>query len=141
MAELDALLESMLTRTEHVKAIMVTDRDGVILAKALHKDSQDGILEPAFSATFAVACEQCGKLGLGTTTSIISTFSSTQIVQFSHPPLILTLLASLDIPPGVLLAAGKDLADPMKMVAEAVARSTAGAGAVGSGNAVVVGRA
>ncbi|KAJ3153247.1 Ragulator complex protein lamtor3 [Geranomyces variabilis] len=123
MAELDTLLDSVLNRTEHVKAILVTDKDGVILAKALHADSGAGILEPAFSATFSVASEQCGKLGLGANKMIVSTFDGDQIVQFNHSPLILTLLASLEADPGVLIAAGRDLAEPMRIVSETVAKT------------------
>ncbi|RKO84282.1 Ragulator complex protein LAMTOR3, partial [Blyttiomyces helicus] len=61
----------------------------------------EGILEPAFSATFSVASDQAGKLGFGKNKMILSTFEQYQIVQFNHSPLILTLLASANANTGM----------------------------------------
>ncbi|KAI8818049.1 Ragulator complex protein LAMTOR3 [Fimicolochytrium jonesii] len=123
MAELDTLLQSVLTDTEHLKAVFMTNKDGVILAKAVDPGFSDHILELAFSATFTVASDQSGKLGLGRNKMIISTFRDDQLVQFNHLPLLLTFLASVEANTGVLIAHGTDLAEPMRIVAELVARA------------------
>ncbi|KAI9098089.1 Ragulator complex protein LAMTOR3 [Phlyctochytrium arcticum] len=125
-SELENLLQRALERTEHLKAVMVSDKDGVIIAKAINPELSDDILEPAFSATFSVASDQTGKLGFGKNTMIMSTFDEDQVVQFNHFPLVLTLLASLDASSGtirMLIDAGKSLAAPMNIVAESVANA------------------
>ncbi|KND03984.1 uncharacterized protein SPPG_01432 [Spizellomyces punctatus DAOM BR117] len=121
--QLQAFLQDLLESTDHLKAVLVTDKDGVILAKATGPDLPDHVLEPAFSATFSVASDQSGKLGFGRNKMIMSTFDEDQVVQFNYSPLILTLLASSKANSGVLIAAGKDLEEPIKIVGESVSKA------------------
>ncbi|TPX65668.1 hypothetical protein SpCBS45565_g05039 [Spizellomyces sp. 'palustris'] len=127
--QLQAFLQELLESTDYLKAVLVTDKDGVILAKATGPDLPDHVLEPAFSATFSVASDQSGKLGFGRNKIIMSTFDEDQVVQFNYTPLILTLLASSKANSGrsscvgVLIAAGKDLEEPIKIVGESVSKA------------------
>ncbi|KAJ3022032.1 hypothetical protein HKX48_007187 [Thoreauomyces humboldtii] len=124
MAEqLDALLESVLARTPQMDAVLLTDKDGVILAHALQPTLPAATLEPAFSATFAVASDQAGRLGLGRSKVIVSTFRHAVVVQFSYTPLILTILGARDANSDVLIKAGRALERPMRVVADAIQKA------------------
>lgn len=67
--------------------IIVTDRDGtpVISAKADDAAIEIGLAtKPTFLATFTMATDQAGKLGLGKNQSIVCMYSNYQVV-YSYP--------------------------------------------------------
>ncbi|RIA94496.1 Ragulator complex protein LAMTOR3-B [Glomus cerebriforme] len=118
--EIQAYFDKLLTRIDGLKAVTVTDRDGVILIKSVSNNVSPRILEPALSTTFAVVSEQASKLGLKKNKSIVSLFGLFQIVQFNHTPLITTLVADSDSNTGVLLDLGDELKDVTDIIASAL---------------------
>ncbi|KAG9291626.1 hypothetical protein G9A89_022045 [Geosiphon pyriformis] len=122
--EIQAYIDKLLSRVDGLKAITVTDREGVILLKAICPEEESstfkGIFEtqPALlSTTFAVVSDQASKLGLKKNRSIVSVFGSHQIVQFNHTPLVTTLVGDSNANTGVLL----DLNDELKEMTEVIA--------------------
>ncbi len=95
---------------------MVTDKDGVILIKAISSDLPKRILEPAFAATFSVSCDQIAKLGLGKHQYMVSTFSNYQLVQFNFSPLVLTFIAVLETQSAVLIHLGRELSESIECI-------------------------
>ncbi|CAI2174170.1 213_t:CDS:2 [Funneliformis geosporum] len=110
-------LQGYFEKIDGLKAVTVTDRDGVILIKSVSNDVSQRVLEPALSTTFAVISDQASKLGLKKNKSIVSLFGIFQIVQFNHTPLITTLVADSDSNTGVLL----DLGDELKEITDVIA--------------------
>ncbi|RIB17117.1 hypothetical protein C2G38_1456410 [Gigaspora rosea] len=56
--ELQSYLDKLLLRIDGLKAITITDQDGVILIKSVSNDVPPRMLEPAISTTFAAVSEQ-----------------------------------------------------------------------------------
>ncbi|KAF0416424.1 Ragulator complex protein LAMTOR3 [Gigaspora margarita] len=109
--ELQSYLDKLLLRIDGLKAITITDQDGVILIKSVSNDVPPRMLEPAISTTFAAVSEQASKLGLKKNKSIVSLYELYQIVQFNHSPLITTLIADSNSNTGVLLDLENELKD------------------------------
>ncbi|CAG8733301.1 17306_t:CDS:2 [Cetraspora pellucida] len=107
-------------RIDGLKAITITDQDGVILIQSVLDDVSPGMLEPAISTTFAAISEQASKLGLKKNKSIVSLHELYQIVQFNHSPLITTLIADANANTGVLLDLETELKDVIDTIAVAL---------------------
>ncbi|KAJ3192809.1 Ragulator complex protein lamtor3 [Entophlyctis luteolus] len=125
--------------TVDLKAILVTDRDGVILYDGeclvdtclcfngwfLSTVEEPGlptkVTQAALSATFSLSCDQMSKLGLGKAQMVMSTFDEYQIVQFLYSPLILSLIAPARANSGQLLEIGTGLEREVQIIAKAVA--------------------
>ncbi|CAB4488549.1 unnamed protein product [Rhizophagus irregularis] len=60
--ELQTYFNKLLTRIDGLKAVTVTDGDGVILIKSVSNDVSPRVLEPALSTTFSVVSDQASKL-------------------------------------------------------------------------------
>ncbi|KAI8836248.1 Ragulator complex protein lamtor3 [Chytriomyces hyalinus] len=118
---LNSHFEMLLQSTSDLKAILVTDRDGVILIKVEEPNLPGKVTKAALSATFSLSCDQVGKLGMGKALMVTSAFDEYQIVQFTYPPLILSLIAPTNANAGLLMEIGSDLKDEILILAQAVA--------------------
>lgn len=59
--------------------------------------------DPLLSSSFPAAAEQSGKLHLGTPLSIVSCYDNYVIVQINLLPLVVTLIAAVDVNVQLLL--------------------------------------
>eukprot|EP01137_Pigoraptor_chileana_P016054 Opistho-2@72546 len=107
--ELQSFFSRLLTRIPGLEAALVTDRDGVIVIKAVTDAVSEQALQSSFLATFALATEQAGKLGLGKNRSVTCMYENHQVIHFGHLPLIISLIASADANTGILLNLEKEL--------------------------------
>jgi len=89
--------------------VLITDRDGVTLAKAVHPDYIEQSVENSLAATFAVATDQASKLRLGKNKMLLSFYKDRLIVHINHLPIVISLIADVDANAGVLLALAPEL--------------------------------
>ncbi|XP_031624649.1 ragulator complex protein LAMTOR3 homolog [Contarinia nasturtii] len=97
----------LIQKVSGIMCIIVTDRDGtpVISAKADDAALEIGLAtKPTFLATYTMATDQAGKLGLGKNQSIVCMYSNYQIIQMNKLPLIVTFIGSEDCNTGHILA-------------------------------------
>lgn len=66
-------------RVNGLFSIIITDRDGVPLVRAVTERAPELALRPNFISTFGMATDQASKLGLGRNKTIISMYSSYQV--------------------------------------------------------------
>ncbi|XP_065838851.1 ragulator complex protein LAMTOR3-like [Oscarella lobularis] len=94
MAEdIQEFFKTLLPTVDGLEGILVTDRDGIPIVKSTMTSIPLPATKPGFLATFSLASEQGGKLGLSHNTAIVSMYSGHQLVQFNHHPLMVTLIA------------------------------------------------
>ncbi|KAI8067917.1 Ragulator complex protein LAMTOR3, partial [Gongronella butleri] len=79
-----------------LKAALLTDRDGVVVLKALSEDAPDKVLDPLLVTNFSISHDQANKLGLERNQMIVSMFDLYQLVQLDQSPLVITLVADAD---------------------------------------------
>ncbi|KAJ3415524.1 Ragulator complex protein lamtor3 [Chytridiales sp. JEL 0842] len=120
MGSLQKAFEETLRCNEDLKAILVTDRDGVILIKAESPNLPPRVTKAALSATFSMASDQASKIGLGKTNMVMSVFDEYQIVQFSYAPLILSLIAPSSANSGLLLDIGTKFGPQINVLSNVV---------------------
>ncbi|CAG8597220.1 7378_t:CDS:2 [Paraglomus occultum] len=115
--ELQKYFDNLIARIDRLKAITMTDRDGVVLIQASTSGTPPKVLEPMLSTTFAAVSDQASRLGLKRNKSLVSFFELYQVVQFNHSPLITTLVADADSNTGILLSLGDELKEIAQLVA------------------------
>ena len=121
MAEdLQRYLTSLLQSEEGLEGIIVSDRDGVHLVEAKNDSVSAGVLKPPFLGTFSIASEQASKLGLGKNKTIISYYTSHQVVQFCHHPLVVTFIAKANANTGMIYLVEEGLRDAISDLKAAV---------------------
>ena len=114
MAEdLQLYLKTLLQSEDGLEGIIVSDRDGVHLVEAKADSVSAGVLKPPFLGTFSIASEQASKLGLGRNKTIISYYTSHQVIQFCHHPLVLTFIAKADANTGMIYLVEEGLRDAL----------------------------
>ena len=124
MAEdLQRYLKTLLQSEEGLQGIIVSDRDGVHLVEAKDDSISSGVLKPPFLGTFSIASEQASKLGLGKNKSIISYYTSHQVVQFCHFPLVVTFIAKANANTGMIYLVEEGLRDAIGDLKAAVSIS------------------
>mmetsp|Transcript_12639 Transcript_12639/g.19159 ORF Transcript_12639/g.19159 Transcript_12639/m.19159 type:complete len:137 (+) Transcript_12639:96-506(+) len=112
----DKALEQLLTHTEGLRSITVSDRDGVALLKlpedeAVKEVDADQVLTTIFSLT----TEQTAKLPIiGQTNFILTTFDECVCLQANLLPLVIRLVADKSMNTGDLIG----LLDSIKAVLE-----------------------
>ncbi|ORY38841.1 Roadblock/LC7 domain-containing protein [Rhizoclosmatium globosum] len=79
MAALDAHFRTLVETYADIKAILITDRDGVILLKVEQPNLPAKVTKAALSATFSLSCDQATKLGMGKALMVMSAFDEYQI--------------------------------------------------------------
>ncbi|KAJ8322942.1 hypothetical protein BDV3_006780 [Batrachochytrium dendrobatidis] len=104
--ELKILLNNSM---EDILAIVICDKDGVILLKATRPNFPEHALEPAFTASFILTSDQMMKAGFGKTTQIISASGQYCTIQWGVASLFLTLFATQNANMGMMIDIGKDL--------------------------------
>ncbi|KAH6576490.1 hypothetical protein BASA50_006775 [Batrachochytrium salamandrivorans] len=125
MSQIENELQQVLNRaTEDLLAIIITDKDGVVILKATRPDLPGHILEPAFTASFLLTSDQMSKIGFGKTNKVISVCGRYCIAQSGVESLILTLIAAQNANLGIMIDIGNDL----RSAVEEVSRSCSSGG-------------
>ena len=104
-------MKTLLQSEEGLEAIIVSDRDGVHFVEAKKEDISASVLKPPFLGTFSIASEQASKLGLGKNKAIISYYTTHQVVQFCHFPLVVTFIAKSNANTGMIYLVEESLHD------------------------------
>ncbi|KAI9342002.1 Ragulator complex protein LAMTOR3 [Obelidium mucronatum] len=120
---LDAHFQTLVKTTSDLKAILITDRDGVILLKVEEPNLPAKVTKAALSATFSLSCDQASKLGMGKALMVMSSFDEYQIVQYTYAPLILHLIAPTHANTGLLIEIGSQLKKEVMIIAKAVSNA------------------
>ncbi|KAI9204719.1 Ragulator complex protein LAMTOR3 [Polychytrium aggregatum] len=117
MNQLQALLNRHLERTPGLQAVIISDYQGVPVAKATSADFVETVADGIYAVTFSSCSGQADKLGLGENSMITTITDNRQIVQFKNPKLILTLISNTECKVGLLIQAGTELKGPLAQVA------------------------
>eukprot|EP00013_Stygamoeba_regulata_P030003 CAMPEP_0177667214 /NCGR_PEP_ID=MMETSP0447-20121125/21999_1 /TAXON_ID=0 /ORGANISM="Stygamoeba regulata, Strain BSH-02190019" /LENGTH=127 /DNA_ID=CAMNT_0019173421 /DNA_START=228 /DNA_END=611 /DNA_ORIENTATION=+ len=111
---LQAYFQPLFSRIPGLKAVLISDRDGVTLQKVTATEGDTSAVEPLVVVTFAVAAEQIFKCGMGRMhTSAIYT-DTTILLLLSCPPLVVTFVGSPSLNLGLL----QQLVPSMKVALE-----------------------
>lgn len=97
-------LQDLLSKVNGLYCIVITDRDGVPVMKAVTDKVPEQALRPGFISTFGLAIDQGSKLGLGKTETLICSYSQYQVVQMNKLPLIISFVANDSCNVGHILA-------------------------------------
>lgn len=97
-------LKQLLSKVDNLLCILITDRDGVPILKAVNEKCPELAMRPNFLTTFAMATDQSSKLGQGRNKTIICMYSSYQVIQMNKLPLILNFVATADCNTGHILS-------------------------------------
>ncbi|XP_045451161.1 ragulator complex protein LAMTOR3 homolog isoform X2 [Melitaea cinxia] len=95
---------STVKRVNGLHCILITDRDGVPVVRSVTEKAPQLALRPNFISTFGMATDQASKLGLGKNKTIISMYSSYQVIQMNKLPLVITFIGSDNCNTGHILA-------------------------------------
>ncbi|XP_064406321.1 ragulator complex protein LAMTOR3-A-like [Halichondria panicea] len=119
--ELQTFVRRLLPTVDGLEAIVVSDRDGVILIEARSGNVPSAALKPPFLGVFSIASEQASKLEVGKNKSIISYYSGHQVVQFNYFPLVVTFIAAVDANTGLIYALEEEMKETVTDLKSAVA--------------------
>jgi len=107
--DLQTFFLKLLNRISDLQAIVVTDRDGVTLAKEMSSSYRNDSSESSLVATFAVATEQASKLRTGKNKTITSFYEKKVIIHINDLPLVICLIANSEVNIGVVLSFASDI--------------------------------
>eukprot|EP00124_Ichthyophonus_hoferi_P004552 Ihof_evm3s516 gene=Ihof_evmTU3s516 len=77
-------------------AVVLSDRDGVVVEQARRDGLPEGLPSPGLLATLAVTSEQGSKLGFNACKGVVSMFNEYQVVHFLVSPFVVSLYATAD---------------------------------------------
>eukprot|EP00013_Stygamoeba_regulata_P020246 CAMPEP_0177653100 /NCGR_PEP_ID=MMETSP0447-20121125/13528_1 /TAXON_ID=0 /ORGANISM="Stygamoeba regulata, Strain BSH-02190019" /LENGTH=135 /DNA_ID=CAMNT_0019156479 /DNA_START=116 /DNA_END=523 /DNA_ORIENTATION=+ len=102
-ADLDSLLQNLISRIDGLHVVLLTDIDGVVLCTATDAASADYVFEDelAAAAAFASVSEHAGKLGSGKNRSITRYSKRGVTVHMNYSPLVLSLIGDDNMNCGV----------------------------------------
>ncbi|CAG9788881.1 unnamed protein product [Diatraea saccharalis] len=121
--ELRKYLNHLLEKVNGLHCILITDRDGVPLVRAVTERAPQLALRPNFISTFGMATDQASKLGLGRNKTIISMYSSYQVIQMNKLPLVITFIGSDGCNTGHILSLESQIEPFLKDLAAIVAET------------------
>ncbi|CAK1587183.1 unnamed protein product [Parnassius mnemosyne] len=119
--DLRKYLNHLLEKVNGLHCILITDRDGVPVVRAVTERAPQLALRPNFISTFGMATDQASKLGLGRNKTIISMYSSYQVIQMNKLPLIITFIGSDNCNTGHILSLESQIEPFLKDLAAVVA--------------------
>ncbi|XP_018015437.1 ragulator complex protein LAMTOR3 [Hyalella azteca] len=76
-------VQSLLDNTPGLLAIVITDKDGVLILKVCSKDNPELSQRSSYVAPFASASDQASKLGLGRNQTIVCLYDKFQVVSMN----------------------------------------------------------
>jgi len=119
--DLQSFFSKLLNRVTGLQAILITDRDGVTLAKEISSSYTEDSIESPLGAAFAIATEQASKLRTGKNKTITSFYEKKVIVHINHLPLIIGLIADSETANvGVLLAFVQDIKNALEPLRKSI---------------------
>ncbi|CAG9797679.1 unnamed protein product [Chironomus riparius] len=108
--EVKKFFSSLLQKINGLKAIIISDRDGVpILKLSLDGKFPELGTKQQFLATFTIATDQSSKMLLGQNKSIILMYKSTTVVQLNKSPLIITFVGTENCNTGHILSLDNEI--------------------------------
>jgi len=110
--EMRKALMQLLLSVDGLYAIIISDRDGVPILKAVTEATPELAVRLNFLSTFGNATDQASKLGMGKNTRIISMYQQFQVIQISKLPIVITFIGSANANTGYLLTMEESL-DPL----------------------------
>eukprot|EP01112_Ceratiomyxa_fruticulosa_P021686 TRINITY_DN7717_c0_g1_i2.p1 TRINITY_DN7717_c0_g1~~TRINITY_DN7717_c0_g1_i2.p1 ORF type:complete len:134 (-),score=27.04 TRINITY_DN7717_c0_g1_i2:79-480(-) len=121
-SDISTLLDKLLYRVSGLQGVLITDRDGVVLAKAVHPSHSidDSAIENSLAATFAVASDQASKLHHGKNKSITSFFNDRVLVHITVPPLVVGFIALPSANVGMILALTNEIQNALSGLSDDV---------------------
>ncbi|XP_046734081.1 ragulator complex protein LAMTOR3-A [Diprion similis] len=102
--ELKKFLYQLLNSVDGLHSILITDRDGVPVISVSDEKAPELAMRASFLSTFGMATDQGSKLDLGKNKTIISIYSSYQVVQMNKLPLVISFIASNSCDTGHILS-------------------------------------
>ncbi|XP_037658512.1 ragulator complex protein LAMTOR3-like [Choloepus didactylus] len=108
--DLKPFLYKKLPRVGGLRAIVVSDRDGVTVTKVANDNAPEHALRPCFLSSFALATDQGSKLGLSKNESIICYYNTYQVVLSNRSPLVVSFIASSSANTGLIVSLEKQFA-------------------------------
>ncbi|CAG5135601.1 unnamed protein product, partial [Candidula unifasciata] len=118
--ELKTYLFKLMATVDGLHAIVITDRDGVVILKVADQMAPDTALRPAFLSVFGVMTEQASKMGMGSNKRIINYYDRYQTVQVNNHPLLLHFIADKNANTGLILELENSLEDVLKDISKVV---------------------
>jgi len=113
--DLQLYMERILERVPGLLALIVSDRDGVIL---LQVGKHEGTNKESYLAVFGAVVEQASKLQLGKNRHLTAFYKDHILVHFNQAPLVVSAIAAPDANIGLLLSLQTDLrgaTDPLRV--------------------------
>ncbi|KAL7041345.1 hypothetical protein ACKWTF_000734 [Chironomus riparius] len=108
--EVKKFFSLLLQKINGLKAIIISDRDGVpILKLSLDGKFPELGTKQQFLATFTIATDQSSKMLLGQNKSIILMYKSTTVVQLNKSPLIITFVGTENCNTGHILSLDNEI--------------------------------
>eukprot|EP00735_Rhodelphis_limneticus_P015426 TRINITY_DN9675_c0_g1::TRINITY_DN9675_c0_g1_i1::g.10161::m.10161 TRINITY_DN9675_c0_g1::TRINITY_DN9675_c0_g1_i1::g.10161 ORF type:complete len:134 (-),score=17.96,sp/Q7T0T2/LTR3B_XENLA/38.40/6e-18,MAPKK1_Int/PF08923.5/1.4e-27 TRINITY_DN9675_c0_g1_i1:5-406(-) len=99
VTDIQTFLNKMLDRVDGLQAIVVSDRDGVVLWQAANPNLDPSIsqklTDTSLAVTFGIATEQANKLQLGPNGSITTIYDNYIFVHVNLLPLVVTIVGTL----------------------------------------------
>ncbi|ORX53787.1 Roadblock/LC7 domain-containing protein [Piromyces finnis] len=121
--EIQKEFDSIISKTQGLQAIIVSDKDGVILIQSTNPAFTLDSIDSSLATSFAVACDQIGKIGLSKNKSITTFYKYHQIIQFNYHPLIITFIADKNSNTGYLLNIGAEFENQLSTIANSIINS------------------
>mmetsp|Transcript_25078 Transcript_25078/g.63302 ORF Transcript_25078/g.63302 Transcript_25078/m.63302 type:complete len:124 (-) Transcript_25078:140-511(-) len=117
----DECLEQVVKRIPGLRAVLVSDRDGIAILR--YPPEESGVATPSgMEAAFAIAADQASKTYMGKCQAITAIYDNLILVQVNDPPLVISLVADIDSNVGSLVALAPKLRDALAPLREALAR-------------------
>ncbi|KAF2364463.1 Ragulator complex protein LAMTOR3 [Trinorchestia longiramus] len=103
---------NLLESTPGLLAIVITDKDGVLIVKVCSKDNPELSQRSSYIAPFASASDQASKLGLGRNNTIVCLYDKFQVVSMNKGSVHMHFVGAADGNTGDFLTLDSQL-DPI----------------------------
>ncbi|XP_067671056.1 ragulator complex protein LAMTOR3-B-like [Haliotis asinina] len=118
--ELKASLHKLMAMVDGLLAIVITDREGVLMLKVATEQAPELAMRPNFLCAFGLMTEQAGKIGLSQNISVVSMYEHYQVVQLNKQPLLVSMIAKSDANTGDILNLENELSDVLNEVSKVI---------------------
>eukprot|EP00397_Hematodinium_sp_SG-2012_P069262 GEMP01117682.1.p1 GENE.GEMP01117682.1~~GEMP01117682.1.p1 ORF type:complete len:132 (+),score=22.00 GEMP01117682.1:1-396(+) len=112
-------------KTDGLKTIVVTDRDGVEILRAPHSIIENSHNEQIMTTIFSLTTEQTSKIRcLGVPTYILTCYNDCSYIQVNHLPLVITLTLDKDTNIGSIIDLLPQIKGALDVTKETIAKET-----------------
>jgi len=112
--------EKLLSRVKGLLAVLVTDRDGAVIVRAMSPSFSEQP-DASFASAFSLSVEQANKMQWGKASAVTVYMDNRTIVHINLLPVVVALVGEPNVNVGLLLSLVPDIKTALSPIRDAIA--------------------